>query len=172
MDNKKIIIIGILLLIIAGAAVVMLSNSMNYERIEITPNGTSIDVPANQTKYQGDIGGIKIWNWENGVLVTYNSDENDSIIKLTEFSFNEIEDLIKDSNSENIDGVTCYVIDADELLENPIFDILEINYEGKFYCIPLVNETTHDNILIFCNNKDVALHMAKSVQYQNVYPNN
>ena len=172
MDNKKIIIIGILLLIIVGAIIVMLSNSMNYERIEITPNGTSIDVPANQTKYHGDICGIKIWSWENGVLVTYNTGENGSIIELTGLSFNEIEDLIKDSNSENIDGVTCYVIDADKLLENPIFDIIEINYNGKFYCIPLVNETTHDNIIICCNDKDVALHMAKSVDYKNVYPNN
>ena len=165
MDNKKIIIIGILLLIIVGAIIVMLSNSVNYERIEITPNGTSIDVPANQTKYHGDIGGIKLWNWENGVLVTYNTDENDSIIQLTRFSFNKINDIIKEGNSENIDGITCYVIDADKLLENPIFDIIKIDYKGKFYCIPLVNETTHDNIIICCNDKAVALHMAKSVQY-------
>ena len=52
--NKKIIIIGIILLIIIGIAIVMLITSVNYERIEITPNGTSIEVPANQTEYKGN----------------------------------------------------------------------------------------------------------------------
>uniref|UniRef100_UPI0025EE4B6D hypothetical protein n=1 Tax=uncultured Methanobrevibacter sp. TaxID=253161 RepID=UPI0025EE4B6D len=51
-------------------------------------------------------------------------------------------------------------------------DIIKVNYNGKFYCIPLSNETTHDNILICCNDRDMAVHMAKSVQYKNVYPEN
>ena len=73
---------------------------------------------------------------------------------------------------QNIDGLTCYVINADELLEIHLFDIIKVNYKGKFYCIPLSNETSHDNIIICCKDKDIALHMAKSVQYKNVYPNN
>ena len=56
-------------------------------------------------------------------------------------------------------------------MEIHIFEIIKVNYKGKFYCIPLSNETTHDNILICCNDKDIAAHMAKSVQYKNVYPN-
>ncbi|MBR3155738.1 MAG: hypothetical protein IKF13_02850, partial [Methanobrevibacter sp.] len=36
---------------------------------------------------------------------------------------------------------------------------------------PLSNETTHDNIIICCNDKNMAIHMAKSVQYKNVFPN-
>ena len=84
--------------------------------------------------------------------------------------FNTLNDVIKNGEKENIDGFTCYVINADELLEIHIFDIIKVNYNGKFYCIPLANETTHDNILICCKDKDVAVHMAKSVQYKNVYP--
>ena len=172
MDKKKIIIIGITLLIIACVILVMLMNTVNYERIEITPNGTSIDVPANQTKFRGDIEGVKIWNWNNGALVTYNSHEGNGISKLTGLSFNALNELIKNGEMQNIDNYTCYVINADELLEIHLFDIIKVNYKGKFYCIPLSNETSHDNLIIFCNDKDIALHMAKSVQYKNVYPNN
>lgn len=172
MDNKKIIILGILLLIIVGVILVMLANSANYERIEITPNGTSMDVPANQTEFQGEIDGVKIWNWDKGALVTYNSHEAISGIPLTELSFNALNELIKNGEQQNIDGFTCYVLNADELLEVHVFEIIKVNYNGKFYCIPLENETTHDNIIICCDDKDIALHMAKSVKYKNVYPNN
>ncbi|AMD17204.1 hypothetical protein TL18_03705 [Methanobrevibacter sp. YE315] len=172
MDNKKIIIIGILLLIIAGVILVMLTNTVNYERIEITPNGTSIDVPANQTKFCGNIEGVKIWKWENGALITYNDHEGSGISKLTGLSFNALNELIKNGEMQNIDGSTCYVINGDELLEIHLFDIIKVNYKGKLYCIPLANETSHDNIIICCKDKDMALHMAQSVQYKNVYPNN
>ena len=39
--------------------------TVNYEKIEITPNGTTIEVPANQTKFNGDYESVKIWNWNN-----------------------------------------------------------------------------------------------------------
>ena len=171
MDNKKIIIIGIILLIIVAGVIFLILTSVNYERIEITPNGTSIEVPFNQTKYDGDYESVKIWNWDNGILVTYNSHEDKNLIKITEMGFNTLNDVIKNGEKQNIDGFTCYVINADELLEIHIFDIIKVNYNGKFYCIPLANETTHDNILICCNDKDMAVHMAKSVEYKNVYPN-
>ena len=171
MDNKKMIILAVLLLIVVGVILVMLANSVAYERIEITPNGTIMDVPANQTEYQGNVDGVKIWNWENGLLITYNS-HDDNGIKLTGLSFNAMNELIKNGELQNIDGYECYVINADELLEIHIFDIIKVNYNGKYYCIPLTNETTHDNIIICCDDKDVAVHMAKSVKYKNVYPNN
>ena len=171
MDNKKIIIIGIILLIIVAGAIFVILTSVNYDRIDITPNGTTIEVPANQTKYDGNFEGAKIWHWNNGILVTYNSHEDPNFIKVTELGFNTLNDVIKNGEKQNIDGFTCYVINADELVEIHIFDIIKVNYNGKFYCIPLTNETTHDNILICCNNKDMAVHMAKSVEYKNIYPN-
>ncbi len=172
MDRKKIIIIGIILLIIAAGIIFVMLTSVNYERIEITPNGTTIEVPANQTKFNGEIESGKIWNWDKGIMVTYNSHEDNNILKVTELGFNALNELIKNGEKQNIDGFTCYVINADDLLEIHIFDIIKVNYNGKFYCIPLTNETTHDNILICCNDKDMALHMAKSVEYKNVYPEN
>lgn len=170
MDNKKMIIIGIIILIIAAGIILVMLTSVNYERIEITPNGTSIEVPANQTKFDGKLESAKIWHWDNGILVTYNSNADQDIIKVTELGFNALNELIENGEKQEIDGFTCYVINADELLEIHIFDIIKVNYNGKFYCIPLSNETTHDNILICCNDRDMAVHMAESVQYKNVYP--
>jgi len=173
MDNKKIaIIIGIILLIIIAGVILVMLTSVNYDRIDITPNGTSIEVPSNQTKYNGNVEGAKIWNWNNGILVTYNSHDDKNIIKVTELAFNALNNMIKNGEKQDIDGLTCYVVNADELLEVHIFDFIKVNYNGKFYCIPLSNETTHDNIIICCKDKDIAAHMAKSVIYKNVYPNN
>lgn len=173
MDNKKIIIIiSIILLISAVGVILLMLNSVNYERIDITPNGTSMDVPANQTKYDGNVEGAKLWNWNNGILLTYNSHDDKNFIRLSELGFNALNELIKNGENQNIDNYTCYVINADELLEIRIFEVIKVNYKGKFYCIPLSNETTHDNILICCNDKDIAVHMAQSVHYKNVYPNN
>lgn len=173
MDNKKIIIIIsiIILIIITGVILVMLT-SVNYDRIDITPNGTSIEVPSNQTKFNRNVEGAKIWNWNDGVLVTYNSNEDKNIIKVTELGFNALNNLVKNGEKQEIDGLTCYVVNADKLLEVHIFDFIKVNYNGKFYCIPLSNETTHDNIIICCKDKDVAVHMAKSVIYKNVFPDN
>ena len=171
MDNKKIILIGIIILIIL-AGIILVITSVNYEKIEITPKGTSIEVPLNKTKYDGEIESVKIWNWDNGILVTYNSHADKNIIKVSELGFDTLNDIITNGEKQNIDGITCYVINADELLEIHLFDIIKVNYNGKFYCIPLVNETTGDNILICCNDKDIAVHMAKSVEYKNVYPFN
>ena len=170
MERKKLIIIAVILLIIAAAALYVIFTTVHYEKIEITPNGTTIDVPANQTKYNGEYESAKIWNWNSGILLTYNSNADNNLIKVTELGFNTANDLIKKGEREDVDGLTCYIINADQLLEIHIFDIIKVNYNGKFYCIPLTNETTHDNIIICCKDKNMAVHMAKSVQYKNVYP--
>ena len=173
MDNKKIaIIIGIIIVIIIAAVAFVMLTSTNYEKIDITPNGTTMEVPAQQIKYRGDVEGAKVWNWNEGIILAYNSNANQDFIHLTELGFNSLKDMIKSANNETVDGLTCYVVDADELLKIHVFDVVKVNYNGKFYCIPLDNETTQDHIIIFSTNKDVAVHMAQSVVYKNVYPNN
>lgn len=169
MDRKKLIIIGIILIILVGVILVVLT-SVKYERVFITPNGTSIEVPANQTKYNGDFEKAKVWNWNNGILVSYNTNEDKNLVKVSQVSFNALNDLVKKGEKEDIDGFAGYVINADELLQIKIFDIIKVNYNGKLYCIPLSNETTHDNILILCKDRGMASHMAKSVEYKNVFP--
>ena len=165
METKYLIIMGILVLIIcvlAGALYLVMTGSEGYERIEITSDGTTIEVPANQVKYLGDTDGVKYWNWSNGALVTYNSQEGNNAIELNgALGFYAIKELVRNGDSENIDGFTVYKLDADKLSDN-----VKTNGNGEFYCIHLTNETTHDNIVICCKDKDITLHMAKSVQYK------
>ena len=171
MDNNKKIIIGLIILIIAVAIVLVMFTSVNYERIDITPNGTSIEVPAdNKTTYDGEFESVKLWHWDKGILVTYNSYNDSNLVKVGELGFNTLKEILENAEKQNVDGFTCYVINADELFEIHLFDVIKVNYNGKFYCIPLVNQSTHDNILICCNDRDMAVHMAQSVQYKNVYP--
>lgn len=71
MDNKNIIIIGIILLILVVVVIFVVLASVDYERIDITPNGTSIEVPANQTGYDGNVGGgqnMALEQWNTGYI--------------------------------------------------------------------------------------------------------
>lgn len=116
-----------------------------------------------QTKqYIGDTEGVKFWNWSNGALITYNSQEGSNANELSgALGFYAIKELIKTGNSEKIDGYTVYKLDGSELS-----DSVKTNENGEFYCIHLVNDTTHDNIVICCKDKNIAIHMAKSIQYK------
>lgn len=169
MEKKKMIIIGAVILIVA-IILVMVLTTVHYERLEITPNGTTIDVPENQTKFNGEYEGIKIWNWNTGILIAYNNHDDLDYLNLGGIGYNALVEVLKNAEKQEIDGYTCYVINADDLLEIKIFEFIKINYKGKFYCIPLTNETTHDNIIICSNDQGVATHMAQSVKYKNVYP--
>lgn len=71
-------------LYINSAIFVTITNSVKYERIEIVPNGTSIEMPTNQAQYIGDTEGVKFWNWSNGALITYNSQEGSNANELVE----------------------------------------------------------------------------------------
>ena len=121
MDTKKLIIIGIVAIILIAAAVIMLTNSVNYERIEITPNGTSIEVPANQTRYVNDIESIKIWKWNDGVLLTHNSQENGyDIINLTGSGYNVVMTFTGQKPGRTSAHISC---------SSPIADNWERDYD-------------------------------------------
>ena len=75
MENRDKILIAILVISICAltcAIFISLSNSISYERIELVPNGTSIEIPTSQAKYLGEEYGIKMWNWSDGVLISFN----------------------------------------------------------------------------------------------------
>lgn len=169
MENKKFYIIGIILLIILSGVIFLILTSVNYETIEISPHGTSIEVPANQTKYDGKFESLKLWHWNNGILLTYNNLEDKNLIKITEVGYNSIIKAVNNGQKQDLDGYEAYVINADEFLAIHIFDIIKVHYNGKLFCIPLSNNTTHDNILIICKDKDMAVHMAQSVKYKKIF---
>ena len=164
METKKIIIIGILLIIIcalAGALIGLVSHNTQYERVEIVPNGTSIEIP-DDAKYLGNTSGVKFWNWSNGALVSYNSHEGNNIIELSgALGFYAIKELVRTGNAETIEGVTIY-----ELTGEQLSDVNIQNKHDKFYCVHLSNNTTHDNIVICCKNKNILMHIVASIQYK------
>ena len=168
METKTIIIIGILLVVICALCAAIfgaLTSNVDYERIEITPNGTSIEVPINDANYEGEINntGAKMWTFKQGALMTFNSEEAIDARGITGLGgavgFKDIKDIVLThfEKQENIDGFTVYTLNGEQL---------GINGRGTLYCIMTGNDETHDNIIIAADNKDIALHMAKSIQYK------
>lgn len=168
METKNIVIIGILCVIICifvGAIFGVLTNNVDYERIEIVPNGTSIEIPTEQAKFEGEVNetGAKLWSFKHGALMAFNSEEAINARGLYglggAYGFKSINDIVLNhfEKIEKTDGYTVYVIDGQKLgIEN----------RGILYCIILGNEQTHDNIIITADSKDIALHMAKSIIFK------
>ena len=163
MKNKKIMIAVLVLVICVTSGVILMLNTINYERVDITHNGTSIEIPLNHREYVGDISGVKCWKWNYGVLLAYDDSADNNSVNFSGASigFDVIEKLIKQNNKANIGGYTVYMLDSTILK-----DIIKIDVDGKFYCIFLDNKTTHDNVVICCNDRNVAVHMANSIDYK------
>ncbi|AMD17426.1 hypothetical protein TL18_04965 [Methanobrevibacter sp. YE315] len=173
METKIIIIISILIVIIcllAGILFITLQEPVDYERIEITPNGTTIEIPTEKAKFEGEMNdtGAKMWSFKQGSLITYNSEEAANAKGISALSgaygIKSIEDVVLThfEKCEKIDGFTVYTLDGGKL---------GMNNRNTMYCIIIGNDTTHDNIVITVDNKDMALYMAKSVQYKAPYSN-
>lgn len=162
MNNRNfiIVLIAVILCIIAGTVLLTSMSTVNYERIEITPNAT-MDVPSNQLKDYGDTLGVKLWKWNNGVLITYTGSGNNSTGLAGTLGLGMIKKLAGVGEVKNIDGFNVYSVG-----ESEIPDSLKMYVKGNIYTISIVNDDAHDNILICCQDKDVALHMAKSVQFK------
>lgn len=166
METNKLIIIGVLLIIACigiGALFGSLNNQIHYERIELSQNGTSLEIPTTNAKYIGDKNGVKFWNWSDGALVSYNSQEESNGISLGgAFGFYAIKELVRSGNSENIDGITIYELNGKQLSDMNLG-----NSDDTFYCAHIVNSATHDNIVICCKDKNVLIHMVKSINFKN-----
>lgn len=62
-------------------------------------------MPTNQAQYIGDAEGVKFWNWSNGALITYNSQEGSNANELSgALGFYAIKELIKTGNSISHDN--------------------------------------------------------------------
>ena len=71
-----------------------------------------------------------------------------------------VEKLIKQNSKTNIDGYEVYMLDS-----NTLESIVKMDIDGKFYCI-FLDDANHDTVVICCNDKDVAVHMAHSINYK------
>lgn len=161
MVNKKMIILVALIAIMCVAiGAIFLFNTTSYEKVELTPNGTSLEIPMKNMEYLGEVSGIKFWKWNYGSLAAYNSQQANN--SSGAFALHVMDELLKNANIEMVDGFKVYRIDASQ-----IDDFVGMDLEGKVYCISLDNETTHDNILICSNDKQEVTHVAQSVEYRN-----
>lgn len=170
METKNIVIIAILVIVICilvGLMFTMMTKTAEYDRIEITSNGTTIELPS-QAEYMGDTNGIRFWNWSGGEIVSYNSQEGGNGSELSgAFGFYAIKELVRAGDSQSIDGFTVYKLNSNQISDN-----LKLDIDGEYYCIHFTNETTHDNIMICCKDKDVLLHIAKSIEFKTPSGNN
>ena len=168
MEKKHLIIIialSIIILVLCGALFSVLTQT-EYERIEVVPNGTSMELPTNNLTNYSDVpeNGFKIWSFEQGGITSFNTKEVKARYHGTNFytekgldEFNAVTDTILNyyEEQENIDGYIVYIIDGET-----------IGTDGKIYAIIDSNEQTGDNIVITTNNKDITLHIAKSIDYK------
>ena len=169
METKKLIIIGVLAVIIcvlAGAIFGVLTNSVDYERIEVVPNGTSIEIPKNNASYYGELNetGTKMWTFKQGCLLSYNVNEafnGRGIYALAgAIGLKDIQDMIINhyDKVETIDNYKVYTVDGEKI---------DVPSRDTLYCILVSNNDTGDVILIATDNLDISLHMAKSIQFKN-----
>ncbi|WP_406533197.1 hypothetical protein [Methanobrevibacter sp.] len=168
METKYLIIIACLAIavcVLAGALFGTMTKSVEYERIELTSNGTTIEIPTEKANYDGEVNGTgaRLWSFKQGSLMSYNSQEatnNKGLYGLGgAIGMKSIRDIVLThfEKREEIDGFTVYKLNGEQL---------GINNRSTLYCIIMGNDTTHDNIIITVDDKDIALHMAKSVQYK------
>ena len=163
METLNLILIGIVAIsisILIGTTIGIVTDTTEYERIEIVPNGTSIEIPDSQEASVGEE--VKFWNWSDGALITYNSLEDSNATEISSaLGFYEIKELFKQGSSENINGTTVHTLDGAKLINH-----INVKGDGTYYCVYLINGTTKDNIIICCSDEDVLMHMVNSVQYK------
>ena len=153
MELNKIIIalISVIIILLLCFIGFTLYNQYNieYETIAIS-NATTIDVPvSNEAQLLKDDLGILYYqdNKYDVSIISWNSQEELSITGAVDVTA-QFEKQKGGNTPEIVDGV-------------PVF----YNKETGYYCIETGNDTTHDNILIMCKNRDIALKIYHSIKY-------
>ena len=164
--NQKLIIIAVIAITVTAISIMFMFNtSISYEMVELVPNGTSLEIPTNNATYNNNStdAGVKIWTFKQGSVTSYNSEEALSARGFEglagAMAFKTINDMIlnKFDKKESVDGYDIYTINSEKLGDGD---------NRVMYAIILANDDTHDNIIIVTSNKDITLHIAKSVQFK------
>lgn len=154
MDKNKKIIIALLLVILAillaFVAYGFITNSNVQFRSIYVSNATTIDVPASdEAQFVSDDLGIKYYQDPkyDVSIISWNSQEELSITGAVDVATQF--EMQKGGSTPTIEnGVPVYY-----------------NSATGMYCIETGNDTTHDNILIMCKDKDMALKIYYSIKY-------
>ena len=150
--NKKIIIVILLIILVILVLFVgyaWLNKNVEYRTIYLS-NATTIEVPASdEANFVEDDLGIKYYQDPkyDVSIISWNSQEELSITGAVDVSAQF--EKQKGGNTPTVeDGVPIYY-----------------NPDTGMFCIETGNDTTHDNILIMCKDKDIALKMYHSIKY-------
>ena len=148
--NSKIIIliVAVIAVVVAAGAAFFIIQSSSASTVYLS-NSTTIQVPtSNESTFVEDDFGVKYYkDPANDIkIISWNSDEDKSngTVNISEH-FNKQ----KGNDEPTVEkGVSIYY-----------------NNESGMYCIEVINETSHDNILIMCKDKNQALKMYFSIKY-------
>ena len=155
MDNKKIIIIALVAIIAVlaiGIGYALLAHNVEYENINIS-NGTTIDVPkADDASWKKDSSGIKLYACpsKHTAMTAFNSQED-----------------------MGLTGAAAYALSRDVFLNGANNVEIYKNYQIKensingthYYIVNIVNNDTHDNIVIAGDDLNIIKHMLDSLAF-------
>lgn len=153
MDNRKLIIIVLIAVIVVLGGLITYSlftqNQVQYQTIAIS-NATTMEVPVSKNStFFNDTLGIKYYQDDkSGVqVISWNGQEQASAKGAVNIA-SQFEKQKAGTTQSIEDGVPVY--------ENK-----------KLHCfiIEVKNATTNDNIIIVAKDKNVALHMLKSIKF-------
>ena len=152
--NKKYLIIGVLIIIIAilctGIAYLLFVDQTEYVTSNIDASGTTIEIPDDMV--------IKSNNTENGIIVLEN--ENTIVI-------------IFNSADKGLAPLMAFANIKVPIFGNEFSGNLTINnptvagcsLEGECNAVYIGNNETHDNIIVISKNSDIVNHIINSIKW-------
>ncbi len=151
--NGKIIIIALIaVIVVLGGLItytILTQNQVEYQTIAIS-NATTMEVPVSKNStFFNDTLGIKYYQDDkNGVqVISWNGQEQASTKGAANIA-SQFEKQKAGTTQSIEDGV-------------PIYENKKLGY----FIIEIKNSTTNDNIIIVAKDKNMALHMLKSIKF-------
>lgn len=153
MDNRKVIIIALIAVIVVLGGLIAYSlftqNQVQYQTIAVS-NATTMEVPVSKNlTFINDTLGIKYYQDDkSGVqVISWNGQEQASAKGSVNIA-SQFEKQKAGTTQSIINGV-------------PVYE----NKKLGCFIIEVKNATTNDNIIIVAKDKNMALHMLKSIKF-------
>lgn len=153
MDNRKVIIIALIAVIVVLGGLIAYSlftqNQVQYQTIAVS-NATTMEVPVSKNStFFNDALGIKYYQDDkSGVqVISWNGQEQASAKGAVNIA-SQFEKQKAGTTQSIENGVSVYE-----------------NKKLRCFIIEVKNATTNDNIIIVAKDKNVALHMLKSIKF-------
>jgi len=156
MDNKKIIIIVLLTIILIALcsyiAYTMLTPQTNYTSLTINESGTILEIPDDmKVQSNNTYSNILVLANDNTIIVIFNSQDKNMVDAM---NFASIKNPIFGSNFE-----------GNTTIKDPT--LAGSNLKGECNIIFTGNDTTHDNIIVVSSETDIVNHIINSIKWGN-----